>query len=139
MEYKSAFKSALEEYKMGQLEPVKISSDRIPTKSDWYKCVGHITASDFSANNSVDVLRERKSLVAKQLLQELAHWKSQILSLPDITSAEFVDKISVVVGSTEIRGEAMTVISVINGLAIDPHLGYINIAHAPDIAWHKGD
>lgn len=135
------FKSALEEYKIrpsAMNEPVRIERDRIPTKSELYKCVGHITSMDFSAHNSVDVLRERKSLVAKQLLQELAHWKAQILSLPDIRDAEFVDKISVVSGSTEIRGEAMVVIKTINGLVIDPHLEYIEIAHAPNIAWHGG-
>lgn len=142
MEYKGAFKSALEDYKMGQFdmnEPVKINSDRIPVKSKIYKCVCHITSSEFSTNSSVDVIRERKSMVAKQLLQELTQWKAQILSLPDVRSAKFEDRVNITVSSTEIRGEALTVFKSFNDLMIDPRLEYIEIAHAPDIAWHKGE
>ena len=143
MEYKGAFKSALEEYKMGQLalnEPVEVKRHRIPIKSDTFKCVYHITSSDFSTNSSIDILRERKTVVAEQVLNEIAHWKSKILSLPDIESAEFEDRVSVTVGSTEIRGEAFTLFRSFNGLMIDPRLEYVEIAHAPDdIAWHKGE
>lgn len=136
------FKEALEDYKIRPSalnEPVQIIRDRIPVKSKIYKCVCHITSSEFSTNSSVDIIRERKSMVAKQLLQELTHWKSQILSLPDVRSAEFEDRVSVTVSSTEIRGEALTLFKSFNGLMIDPHLEYLEIAHAPDIAWHRGE
>lgn len=138
------FKSALEQYNSGSLradEPVVINKDRVPVKSDIFKCVFHITASDLSVNSSIDVIGERKSLVSNQLLQELAHWKSKIISYLKADSVEFVDKIAISVSSTEIRGEAMTVIKSIGGLAIDPALEYVEIAHAPNfnLAWHKGE
>ena len=115
-----------------------IEKTRIPIKSEIYKCVIHITSSDFLVNSSIDIIRERKSMLAKQVLQELSHWKAQILSLPDVKSAEFEDRVSITVSSTEIRGEALTLFKSFNGLMVDPRLEYLEIAHAPNIAWHGG-
>ena len=135
-----SFKEALEDYKIRPSalnEPVQASRDQIPVKSEIYKCVCHITSSDFSTNSSIDVIRERKSMVAKQLLQELTHWKAQILSLPDVRSADFEDRVSVTVSSTEIRGEALTLFKSFNGLMIDParrEMGNIITSPAPSIA-----
>lgn len=115
-----------------------IERERIPVKSEIYKCVIHLSPSDFSVNSNIDIIRERKSMLAKQLSQELTYWKAQILSLPDVRSAEFEDRISITVSHTEIRGEALTLFKSFNGLMVDPRLEYLEIAHAPNIAWHKG-
>ena len=117
---------------------VPITIDKIPTKSEIYRCVIHQTAIDIYANKNVDVVREKKGMLIRYLLRELTKWKTEILSLPDVHGVVFEDRISVN-GSTELRGEAMAVIKSLNGLDINPQLDYVEIAHAPDIVWHKGE
>ena len=121
-----------------------MAGKRVPVKSDLFKYVYHFTTSelhDYKSHNcgSTYIVDEIKSLVSKQLLQELVNWKLKVISFLDTDRIEFTDRLIVTTGSMEIRGEAMTTIHSVNGLVLDPSQEYAEIVQAPKIVWHKGE
>ena len=121
-------------------DEIKVNGNLIPTKSKVYKIVHHNTAFD-TIHCSVELIQEKRNMVVKYLLNELTQWKMNILNTPGVVGAEFTDcvTVNVVNQSTEIYGEATTMLKSLNGLLIDPNLSSIEIVQSPDIAWHKGE